>query len=249
MEQQKDKVEAKAEAKVDRAELKAEANLDREEEKRKIEEETKAQEAAKAQKALKAMQARRAYLVALEGEYSGSFSAIDSGPAVSSPLLNDKIKARLTLRIQLENDFVQFPEIETFTADQISARANDLSLRLEVVEEAASATALLSKVLCTFGALRPDVKKGTLRFICSNAALATGREYLFGMDDAFWDGVMVDSTQSKLARTSENLVARSSEISSRLMSGEFKTLPSFNVKIQTPYGKEYFGMLERQSEK
>lgn len=179
---------------------------------------------------------RRRYFYAFEGNFVGSLIQADG----SSNSIENSIKtpnSEISIQLQVENDFVKLPDSSFTTLEQFKVAGDALSFSLLVHEESwfPNSNARLY-TNCTQKGLKPDLKNGTLNFTCQTVS-ASGREYAISIDDP--------ETDPQVARLLENYLALAVHTSDRLVQGDITQLQSLNLKIRTPFGKEFFAKLER----
>ncbi|MBL7716943.1 MAG: hypothetical protein JNL01_15875 [Bdellovibrionales bacterium] len=219
----RDRLKAHKQQETDRA---AERNAEKS---REIEKGYQAEDAELAQKEF---EIRRRYLYALEGDYVGTFAAVTTSPDAKA------VQAKIEVRIQVQHDVNPATIRLAPTAGEIRAQTESMTLQFEVTEYVpAVASEPEMPLYCVQGELKPDLKKGIIRFVCPGTSSVPGRDYQFSLDDL--------GINPKDQRTFDNILPRSIDTSSGLVAGSLKDVSSLNLKIMTPYGKQFFGKLDR----
>lgn len=179
--------------------------------------------------AYKEFEIRRRYLYAMEGQYNGTFVNIAS---------SDSVPAKIEVRVQVQHDVNPKTIHLDLTAGEIRAQTETMTLQFEVTEFLPAVAGEPEMPLyCTLGELKPDLKKGIVRFVCPGTSSVPGRDYQFSLDDL--------TLNPKDKRTVDNVLPRSIGTSESLVAGSINEVSSLNLKIMTPFGKQFFGKLDR----
>lgn len=175
------------------------------------------------EKAKKDLKDRIRYIKAIAGEYEADLE-LPTSP--SQPVTR---KVRVTLQVTPLNIPAPWSYDHPETAAQVLAQMDSLTLSLDVTEKVEGVN---WSIYCFSESVRPDYRRGTLRFTCSGVTGGGTRTYFLSLDDDTLPYVM-------------NGAVRAEAVSLNLIEGAMTRVDLIGVRIRSSVGLEITGYLPR----